>query len=184
MKTRDLASVPGSGASRNGLEPSRQVGLIGSNADPQDSSAVKPAERGNVADREVIARNDWAVHRIISAAFDETLIHLECAIEIKFQSQSLGRLVSSRSGGEDETPRMIASPRCDQNCRRPWHIPSHFFFTALPMAPTNNPVNCKVPARVSTSLASPLRSQTETQGGRRASNQAAMSNHAHPRRQS
>jgi len=74
MKTRDLASGPGAGASRNGLEPSQQVGLIGSDADPQDSSEVNPAERGNVADREVIARYEWAVRRSIPAAFDETLI--------------------------------------------------------------------------------------------------------------
>jgi hypothetical protein len=44
MKIRDLASGPGARASRNGLEPWQQVGLIESNADPQDSSEVNPAE--------------------------------------------------------------------------------------------------------------------------------------------
>jgi hypothetical protein len=63
VKTRDLASGLGAGTLRNGLEPSLQIGLIGFNADSGDPSEVHSAERDNVGDREVSARNEWAVRQ-------------------------------------------------------------------------------------------------------------------------
>ena len=106
---------------------------------------------------------------------------LECAIEIKFQRQSLSHLVSSRSGGEDETPRMIA--RLDAIRIVGGHGISRPPFFALPDGTNEQPHKLQS-ARSRFYLIGITVAVSNGNTRRETSNQAAMSNHAHPRRQS